>query len=73
MAGGAMTEAARQVAQRTEDRLEKVSETVREQFEEITKRRFADLAQQGLFADRPDQESDRERAETRQGRPDGPG
>ncbi|TDC25774.1 hypothetical protein E1211_30680 [Micromonospora sp. 15K316] len=68
-----MTEAARQLAQRTEDRLEKVSETVRERFEEITKRRFADLAHQGLFADQPDQGSDRARAEIHQGRPGGPG
>ncbi|MEU4677336.1 hypothetical protein [Micromonospora sp. NPDC023737] len=68
-----MTEAAKQVAQRTEDRLDKVVETVREQFEGITKRRFADLANQGLFDDRIDQGADRERAESRQGKPDGPG
>ncbi|MET7747233.1 hypothetical protein [Micromonospora sp. NPDC005367] len=68
-----MTEAVKQVAQRTEDRLDKVVETVREQFGELTKRRFADLANQGLFDDRIDQGSDRERAESRQGKPGGPG
>ncbi|MEV4809539.1 hypothetical protein [Micromonospora avicenniae] len=68
-----MTEAAKQVAQRTEDRLDKVVETVREQFEEITKSRFADLANQGLFDDRSEQGPDRERAEIRQGKPDEPG
>ncbi|MFD0786894.1 hypothetical protein ACFQZ8_23595 [Micromonospora azadirachtae] len=68
-----MTEAAKQVAQRTEDRLDKVVETVREQFGKITKRRFADLADQGLFDDRIDQGADRERAERRQREPGGPG
>ncbi|MER7888967.1 hypothetical protein ABTX15_03990 [Micromonospora sp. NPDC094482] len=62
-----MTDAAKQVAQQADDRLDKIAETIRERFEEITRGRFTDVVKEGRFADRPDHGADREPAESRPG------
>ncbi|MFI7519267.1 hypothetical protein [Micromonospora globbae] len=46
-----MTEAAKQVAQQAEDRLDKVTEMVRKRFGDITRAHFADVVKSGRFAD----------------------
>ncbi|MEV1331791.1 hypothetical protein AB0J20_19710 [Micromonospora costi] len=50
MAGGAMTEAAKQVAKRAEERLDTIVETLRERFEGLTKAKFTDVVKSGRFA-----------------------
>lgn len=62
-----MTEAAKQVAQQAEDRLDKVTEMVRKRFGDITRAHFADVVKSGRFAD------EGAAGEDRAGRNDGPG
>lgn len=64
-----MTEAAKQVAQQAEDRLDKVTEMVRKRFGDITRAHFADVVKSGRFAD----EGAAGNGEDRAGRNDGPG
>ncbi|MFC3503615.1 hypothetical protein ACFOOK_21945 [Micromonospora krabiensis] len=65
-----MTEAAKQVAQQTGERLDGIVETVRERFDELTRQRFTDVVKEGRFADQVDHRIDQGRAEVR---PDGRG
>ncbi|MFC0507353.1 hypothetical protein [Micromonospora costi] len=45
-----MTEAAKQVAKRAEERLDKIAETFRERFEGLTTAQFTDVVKKGRFA-----------------------
>ncbi|MFI7606994.1 hypothetical protein ACIBTV_17890 [Micromonospora sp. NPDC049366] len=65
-----MTEAAKQVAQQTEERLDGIVEVLRERFDELTRPRFTEVVMEGRFADRADHGIDQGRAEVR---PDGRG
>ncbi|MGK5737572.1 hypothetical protein ACSNOA_01800 [Micromonospora sp. URMC 103] len=50
-----MTEAAQQVAQRAEERLDAIAETLRARFAKITKARFTDVVKEGRFAGQVDE------------------
>ncbi|MER7420867.1 hypothetical protein ABT346_29495 [Micromonospora peucetia] len=67
-----MTEAARKVAQQTEDRLEKVAKSVRERFDRVTEGSFTDKIKNGRFADQIDHGVDQGRDETRRHKQGGP-
>ncbi|MGC4894420.1 hypothetical protein [Micromonospora sp. DT31] len=60
-----MAEPAKRVAQRAEERLEKVAETVRERFDRVTDGRFSDKVRDGRFADQTDHGVDRARDDER--------
>jgi hypothetical protein len=49
-----MAESAKKVAQEAEDRLEKVTESVRERFARITQTSFTDKIKDGLFVGQAD-------------------
>ncbi|MEU8045182.1 hypothetical protein AB0B71_13695 [Micromonospora echinofusca] len=56
-----MTEAARKVAEQTEERLQEVAKNARERFDRVTEGRFTDKVKKGAFADRADHGADQER------------
>ncbi|MFG1778730.1 hypothetical protein ACGFIR_01745 [Micromonospora sp. NPDC049051] len=56
-----MTEAAKKVAQQTEERLQEVAKNVREKFDRVTESGFTDMAKGGAFADRTDDGKDKAR------------
>ncbi|MEU5944105.1 hypothetical protein ABZ793_00905 [Micromonospora sp. NPDC047465] len=60
-----MTEAARKVAQQTEERLDEVAKNVRERFDRFTESRFTDEIKNGRFADQVDHGIDQGRDEAR--------
>jgi hypothetical protein len=65
LAGGAMAESAKTVAQQAEERLEKVAENVRERFDRVTQGRLADKVDEGRFLDQVDHGVDRGGADER--------
>ncbi|MER7330881.1 MULTISPECIES: hypothetical protein [unclassified Micromonospora] len=67
-----MTEAARKVAQQTEERLDEVAKNVQERFDRVTKSRFTDQIKNGRFADQVDHGIDRGRDEARRRERGGP-
>ncbi|MEU9505692.1 hypothetical protein AB0D32_05360 [Micromonospora sp. NPDC048170] len=67
-----MTEAARKVAQQTEERLEEVAKSVRERFDRVTEGSFTDKAKSGKFADQADHGVDQRRDEARRRKQGGP-
>lgn len=65
MAGGAVAESSKKVAQQAEERLEKVAENVRERFGRLTQAAFTDKIREGRFLDQVDHGIDRARADER--------
>jgi hypothetical protein len=56
---------AQQVAQQTEDRLEKVAKNIREKFDQVTEGKFSEKIKDGRFADQVDHGIDRGRADVK--------
>lgn len=65
MAGGAMTESAKRVAEQAEARLDEVAENVRRRFDRVTKGGFSDEIKNGRFSDQVDHGVDQGLDETR--------
>ncbi|MFI7283239.1 hypothetical protein [Micromonospora chersina] len=65
LAGGAMAESAKTVAERAEERLEEVAENVRQRFDRVTKGGFTDKVREGRFMDQVDHGVDRARDDER--------
>ncbi|MBQ1074215.1 hypothetical protein KBX06_13745 [Micromonospora sp. C31] len=67
-----MTEAAREVARQTEERLQEVARNVRERFDRMTEGRLTDKVTNGASADRTDRGTDQGRGAARNREQGGP-